>query len=601
MRFQIISTKTAVAWHPGKPMRTDYGSLQPCNSPRKSLLLRALCLLGLALMLQARLWAQTVPDAGALQQQMERAQQAPAPRLQIPPKDNAIADLPSVGQTVVVNNFKFAGNTLLGDGQLRAALAPLIGRPLDFSHLQSSAVLVADLYRDKGWVVQTFLPEQNLEGGEVSITIVEAVFGKTLIAGTTATRLSAESVLPIFERQQKTGAFLNMKALDRALLLADDLPGITVSGSLAQGQSIGQTDLVLQLADEPWASSSVSIDNAGAVSTGSSRANLMLSLNSPSQRGDALGLNATATQGSRYGRLAYSVPLGPDGWRLGLNISRLDYDLIAQAYQGLNASGNSNTTGLELSYPVVRSRSFNLTTSLTFDKKDYFNVSGGSTSSAYRNTPISVSLNANSFDALGAGGANAFSWVMTSGQLNLDGSPTQTNDASTTQTAGAYSKVHFALSRQQQLGSSLSLYAALSGQQSSNNLDSSEKFYLGGAGGVRAYPSSEGGGSWGQLLTVEVRWQFPEGVGLAGFYDYGRVVVNANNNFAGASTLNDYALQGAGLALQWRSSAGLALQATYAKRIGENPNPITTDLNHGADQDGTLYRDRLWLSATLVF
>jgi hemolysin activation/secretion protein len=90
-------------------------------------------------------------------------------------------------------------------------------------------------------------------------------------------------------------------------------------------------------------------------------------------------------------------------------------------------------------------------------------------------------------------------------------------------------------------------------------------------------------------------------VNLAVFYDYGRVVVNTHNDFSGANALNDYGLQGAGLTLQWRSTSGLALQATYARRIGDNPNPITTDANRGADQDGTLYRDRLRLAASLAF
>ena len=502
---------------------------------------------------------------------------------------------------MVVKSFKFTGNTLLGDEMLRAALASFLGRPLAFAQLQSAAVSVADLYRDRGWVVQTFLPEQDLDGGALTIAVREAVFGTTHIAGPQPIRVSPELVLAIMEKQGKTGTFLNKNALDRALLLADDLPGIKVSGSLAQGQLNAQTDLVLQLADEPWASGSVSIDDTGVVSTGRNRANLALSLNSPSGRGDEISLHATATQGSRFGRIAYSLPLGLDGWRVGINTSHLGYALISEAYQSLNASGSTNTAGLELKYPMVRSRTLNLNTSLTFDKKDYLNVSGGATSSAYRASPLSLGLNANSVDALGGGGANTFSVGVTAGQLNLNGSPTQLSDASTTQSAGAYSKVRYALGRQQQLGTASSLYAALSGQWSNNNLDSSEKFYLGGASGVRAYPSSEAGGSVGQLLNLELHWQLPTGVNLAVFYDYGRVVVNTHNDYTGANAVNDYGLQGAGLALQWRSSSGLAMQATYARRIGDNPNPITTDANRGADQDGTLYRDRFWLAASLAF
>ena len=128
--------------------------------------------------------AQTPPSASTLQQQIERDQQAGRQRLPVPEAPKAEAQKPLQGQTIVVQEFRFKGNTLLSNEELRSALAPLLGRPLDFARLQSSSVLVADLYRNKGWVVQTFLPGQSIEQGSVTIEIVEAVYGQTLVAGT---------------------------------------------------------------------------------------------------------------------------------------------------------------------------------------------------------------------------------------------------------------------------------------------------------------------------------------------------------------------------------------------------------------------------------
>lgn len=89
--------------------------------------------------------AQTQPNASTLQQQIERDQQAEKQRLQIKPPPQAQVETPLVGQTVVIKEFKFKGNTLLSSEELNAALATLKGRPLDFARLQSSPVLVADL------------------------------------------------------------------------------------------------------------------------------------------------------------------------------------------------------------------------------------------------------------------------------------------------------------------------------------------------------------------------------------------------------------------------------------------------------------------------
>ena len=550
--------------------------------------------------------AQTPPSASTLQQQIERDQQAGRQRLPVPEAPKAEAQKPLQGQTIVVQEFRFKGNTLLSNEELRSALAPLLGRPLDFARLQSSSVLVADLYRNKGWVVQTFLPGQSIEQGSVTIEIVEAVYGQTLVAGESATRVPKEDVLQIFARQQQSGKFLNIHAVDRALLLADDLPGITVSGALAEGAQAGQTDLVLQLADEPWLNANVSTDNTGAVSTGTARVMAALNLNSPTFRGDAINLNAMASKGTRYARLAYGLPLGADGWRFGVNASRLDYELITEPYasqskQGNPTQGSATTSGLELSYPWVRSRNFNLNTSLSAEKKTYDNIASGATTSAYKNIPMSLALSGNSFDSLGQGGANAFSLAVTAGKLNLDGSPTQASDAGTTQTAGGYKKIRYAISRQQQLAPSWSLYGAFSGQLANKNLDSSEKFYLGGSSGVRAYPSSEGGGTSGQMLNLELRWQVADGWSLTGFYDHGRVRLNKLNDFEGAAALNAYALKGAGLSLSWRNSSGTSVQTTYARRVGTNPNAITTEVNRGADQDGTLNVNRIWLTASQAF
>jgi hemolysin activation/secretion protein len=111
--------------------------------------------------------------------------------------------------------------------------------------------------------------------------------------------------------------------------------------------------------------------------------------------------------------------------------------------------------------------------------------------------------------------------------------------------------------------------------------------------GVRAYPSSEGGGSEGYLFNLEVRKQLPENFTLTGFYDWGSVLVTKND--ATANSVNNYDLKGVGVSLGWTAPFGFNLKATLARRIGDNPNP-TTD---GNDQDGSLSKNRLWLQANM--
>jgi hemolysin activation/secretion protein len=222
--------------------------------------------------------------------------------------------------------------------------------------------------------------------------------------------------------------------------------------------------------------------------------------------------------------------------------------------------------------------------------------------SNYKNIPVTLGVNGVLFDELGqSSGMTSFSGGLTSGQLNLSGSPTETMDAASTRTAGSFSKFRYALSRHQQLGSGVSMFVACTGQWASKNLDSSEKFYLGGVTGIIAYPSSEGGGSLGQMLNLEIRFQLPDRWNLVGFYDYGWVQQNVSNEYPGAPKLNHFALKGAGISASWRHVSGLQLGATYSRRLGRNPSAMSSEINTGADQDGTLKLDRLWLNVSVAF
>jgi len=542
--------------------------------------------------------AAPLPDAGSLRQQIEQNQPPGIAHKAKQEKSVEPAAMPAkTGIITTVKSFRFVGNTLITAEQLAPVVNGYLNRPLDFSQLQAAATAIATAYREAGWIVRAYLPEQDIVDGVVTIQITEAVFGKVYINGEAPSRISSEQILGIFEARQKSGEHLNADKIDRALLIAEDLPGIAIAGSLNQGVKEHETDLGLLLADKPMVVGEVGLDNTGARSTGSSRLTGNLNLNSPFKHGDLISANAVHTEGSDYLRLGGNIPLGSNGWRIGLNGSHLGYTLVAPEFSALNASGTSDTLGVESTFPLIRSRLKNLYLNINADSKTFDNQSSGATTTHYKVNALTFTLDGNLFDNIWGGGANSASLSLVSGNLNLNGSPNQAGDATTTQTAGSYDKLRFAASRQQVITETVSFFGALSGQTSSKNLDSSEKFYLGGPGGVRAYPSNEGGGSIGTLLNLEMRWRLPQGFNLTGFYDCGHITINPNNNFTGASALNDFTLKGAGLSLAWQSGNGTSIKATYARRLGNNPNPTAT----GNDQDGSLLENRFWLTASLSF
>jgi len=160
--------------------------------------------------------AQVLPsDAGSLSQRIERERSQALPPAQAPN-----------GLSVTTREFRFAGNTLLSDKQLRPTLQRFLNRSLDFSQLQAAAAAVAERYRAAGWVVRCYLPAQDIQAGVVTLQIVEARFGSTRVEGA-ATRVKSAQVEALVQARQASGQPLSSKALERALLLADDLPGVS--------------------------------------------------------------------------------------------------------------------------------------------------------------------------------------------------------------------------------------------------------------------------------------------------------------------------------------------------------------------------------------
>ena len=559
---------------------------------------RPLLLLAPLLWLSTASWSQTPPDAGSLRQQIEQKRElqlppaAPAPRVMPPPEIQ-----PPSGMRVRVQTFRFAGNSLLDARQLSAVVADFEGRELGFDGLQRATDAVAAAYREAGWIVRVYLPEQDVSAGLITLQVIEARFAGVRLEGKPSERVLPSELQAWFTTHQANGQPLNANALDRALLLADDLPGVSVAGTLTPGAADGETALVLQTTDEPFIYGDIALDNNGARSTGSNRLTANLNINSPGGRGELVSLNMLHTQGSDYGRVAMTVPEGYNGLRLGLSASSMSYKVIdgSESITSLQIRGRSSSMGLDLNYPLVRARVHNLYFSGGLESKGFYSSNRNSNAedpksySDYETNSLRLGLSGNRFDDLGGGGANSSSLQLLWGRLSSIQAHSQID------TIGrSYKKLNYSASRQQTLTSAHSLLFGLQGQYATQTLDSSEKFYIGGASTVRAYPVSELGGEGGQVLSAEWRWRLSPAMVLSAFADHGRVV---SLPAAATEQRSSLTLRGHGLSVSWQGPMGISARATWSRRDGANPKPTKT----GTDGDGTLTLNRFWYTASVAF
>lgn len=539
-------------------------------------------------------------DAGSVLRQIERSLPAPQlPQVGPSPVEAEVIMPAGEGEKITVKFFSFTGNTVIAGADLEEALRSYLGRPLSFEELKNAAAQVTLLYRQRGFLAAAGIPKQDVTDGVLTIEVREGWFGVINSQGLAGGRLSPARLLGHVHAACATGAPLNLYDLDRALLLLNDLPGVSVQGAITKGSAVGQSDVMLVVSPAPAVGGSLLLDNSGTRSTGSARAVGGLSWLSPLGIGDQHGLDFLKSEGSGYWRLSTQLPWGYEGTKAVARVSRLDYHLVADEFAAAQIRGSSTTFSVEGSLPLLRSRSFNLFASLGADLKVFRNFGNGAVTSDYRSRLVSLGLKGNRFDPWLGGGTTTFGCDLVHGILDLDGSPSKAADASGPRAAGGFTKATLQCSRVQSLFGSTSLVISAEGQLAlDRNLDSSEKFFVGGAGSVRAYPASEGGGDSGYLATVELRHQFADAFTASAFIDHGRAFVNANPGFPGAAALNDLAYSGFGLGLAWNGPGASRLSVNWSQRIGSNPNPKSSSL---ADQDGTRVLNRFWVAASISF
>lgn len=500
---------------------------------------------------------------------------------------------------ITLKSIQFQGVTILGDMELRGIVEPFIDTPMTYEQMLEIGMVVESYYRKNNYLARAILPPQDLTDGVLTVDVIESVFSKVEIEQELEDLPNTQAhVEAIIEAQQKTGEPLNSKSLDRALALANDIPGLSAQGSLRQGRDAGETELLLKLYQGRTRQAELSIDNAGSRSTGFMRFMTTLNWFNPNDLGDLLNVVAVHTRGSDYARLAYSVPVGTDGWRMGLNASAMSYEVVVGEQGMVGAVGRAMTQGMEWIYPLLREDDRSATVTLTADNKNFQNTSAqGLVMSDYNAKVMTAQVSGFYRDLNPGGGTGTYALQLSHGIINLDGSLSQQTDATTVQTEGIFNKIRLNGSWQQPITTQTSALVSVSGQLADKNLDSSEKMQLGGMNGVRAYPTGEGSGTDAQLIQLEIKHQLESGINMAAFYDWGQVWLAHDPSYPGGPQHNRNVYKGFGASIGYTTEDGINIKATWARKDGSNPNPTQT----GNDQDGTRDRNRYWLQVTLPF
>ncbi len=546
------------------------------------------------------------PDAGALQQdlqkQLPKLQPLPTPSAPKAPAKPQEAKPSEV--KVTIKGFRIDGNKSLSDELIKESLKPWLGQTVAFQELQKAADAVAALYQTQGRLAQVSVPPQKINDGIVILKVLEAKLGAVHIDMPNGpSRFTEDRARRYITDANRLSEIVQTQSIERSIYILNETPGIAVTTQLEPGKNEGDVDLRVNLADTKPYRGKVEVNNYGSRSTGVGQRVVSMTFDNPGTIGDQLSFSNIKSSGSDFSNASYSLPLSTNGLRAGVTASYLDYENVGRFSFPANpvaGFGRAKTIGANLSYPVLRSPGANANVTMGGDRKMYINkaVDGGAATSDYRIDNMVFGASGNIFDGWGGGGVNSGSATLTKGHI-IAGSETPTHAATIPKT---FTKINLNASRNQQVVPDKTvLSVSVSGQISSVNLDSAEKFYLGGPNGVRAYPGSQGGGSQGAMINIEIQQQLENKVVALAFFDAGFVQQYRDKAiFSKGETNanNSYSLRGAGLGLK-RTDQDLVLSATIAWKLGHNPLYDVEGL--GVNNDGRSNSAYLWAQAQWNF
>lgn len=551
--------------------------------------------------------AQEAPNAGTLQNQLELQLQreSKAPLIQ-PSKPEKVPEKKQ-GQQITLKQFRFEGNTLFSNSQLEEVVKPWIGKSVYLTELQDAAATVQEFYAASGRIAQATLPPQEIKDGVVIIKILEGKMGSVIVEPANTSdnanfRFSPDRAKSFITRSLDGEAFINTQRIERSMLLLNEVPGVAATGSFEAGNDSGFSNFKVRVSDTPFFTGQAALSNYGSTSTGTVQAIANLSLNNLSGIGDQIYINAIQSQGSYYAVGNYMLPVGTDGWSVGLQSSYLNYETLPK-WSSVETAGSATTFQANSTYALERSQTNNSTVKLSIESRSYNNVQANplTTLSNYRLTASGASISGNG--AMSDGSVFNYSTGLIVGHLDIRDLTQSQQDQSGPGTAGSYSKLTFNLSFAKDLSflPGTTWTNSVYGQLANKNLNSSEQIYMGGAYGVRAYPTSQGGGSQGAIFSTELmqrlnqNWQ----VGVFGDIGFVQQYVDLYSNWQGLTNANNsYQLSDVGISAKYFNN-GAVLSTSLAFRVGDNP--LYNSSGQQLNVDNSYKAIQAWVRASIPF
>ena len=553
------------------------------------------------------------PDAGSLLKQEKELQQQQNLPKSIPKsliEDNTKEqEKQNVGEKILIKEFRFDGEIkAFSKEELRRVIQDLYNKDLTFNEIQTAALRIKNFYNQKGYfLANAVIPKQEVQNGIVTIVITEGKLDSKNPFIIKKIDLRLKENIPAEYLNQSMNGEVTQQGLERGLLNFNDTPGVAGTITLEPGDEPGTTKIILDVIEGPLLSGSVTVDNYGSRYTGEIRTTGTININNPSNYGDQVGLTKIIAPKDNFdlNQASYNFPLGRSGLRGTASYSKLEYKIGKELETNPMSMGTADLYSTSVKYPLYRTAKQSFFVDGSYDKKKLYNETTGSVTSNKELDNYGLGFTFQNTDEFITAGFSQLSFTQTYGDLDLSkvaSSLTSDQGAGGAKTNGSFEKSAVQLLRIQRVTEKLNLQLLANAQFANKNLDSSEKLSLGGATGVRAYPSGEASGDEGQKVSIDAKYNVKSGTKFGDiiasvFYDYGKIRQYKDTLDITMTTPNEYSLESWGVALDLIAAGKYNVKVGWADAIGGNPGKTSS----GNNSDGKGDLSRYWFLASMQF
>ncbi|MDD2897938.1 MAG: ShlB/FhaC/HecB family hemolysin secretion/activation protein [Desulfuromonadaceae bacterium] len=476
--------------------------------------------------------ASAAEGAGGLLQQLEKNETTHTFKEQKPPEVKQEEKKPVVeehqgGPKVFVKRFRLEGNTLISDAELLSDVVLDNGKEMTLDEIKGVADSITAKYRARGYlIVNAYVPSQTIFDGAVISKkkggyAIENAFGAVLIKvvegtlGAITVRDNhhySASFIKRYLETARTDPSLKQETLEKALLLLNEYPSLSVRTTLSAGKEPGTTDINATATDSRPLSGTVSYDNFGVKSTGKNRLSASLNAGNAITSGDMIKLNGIIgidridPLGLSYGRAEYIVPAGGFGTQIGAYYSNTVYRVGGNdSLAVLKLNGSATVAGIYATHPLLKTFEQSLKVRAGGEYISLYDHLLGSTQDNDEIRKITATISYELLDRFKGRNFINFGYARGLGgflggtkQGTLNPGPSYSGAGNT------FDKFTLDAIRVQKLPGYTYLMASGNFQYSPDRLFSAERMQLGGEGSVRGVNPATTSGDSGYFTSLEL-------------------------------------------------------------------------------------------------